>query len=285
MIQTALMVRIQKLIIGPPPIVVKPSEPVLAQYGSGLLESAARQNVINRDFCAQTDPKPLEIPADSPARLIHPVHLAAPHRDPKLLIGGRRLDAQSHHRPAECAAIQFQTVAYFQHPRGAFMRNAQFLVQVRTQGQRLRSDLNLRRAQRVGGLQGMTALYALPTTLAMSDLNVEAPHNRLLDDVFLKLGPRFIVNRWSAATLRFRRQRYGNLFVHALWEPAGAPASRNRPRSCGPAASVPSFSVCLWRMVPLAALRIVVLLQAPYAIAQSRLALFRLVVGEFRSLG
>src|SRR6266566_9919852 len=75
------------------------------------------------------------------------------------------------------------------------MRNAEFLVQVGAQGQRLRSDLYLCGAQRVGGLQGMAALDALPTTRAMSDLNIEAPHNRLLDDVFLKLRPRFVIQR------------------------------------------------------------------------------------------
>src|SRR5881628_742565 len=207
----------RELIIGPPPIVMKPSLPIFAQYRSGLLESAARQNVINRDLRAQAYPKPLEISGDSPARLIHPVDLASPHRDPKLLIGGRCLDAQSHHCPAECTTIHFQAVAYFQYPRGAFMRNAQFLVQVGAQGQCLRSDLNMRGAQRVGGLQGMAALDALSTTRAMSDLNIEAPHHRLLDDIFLELRPRFVIDRRSAATLRFRRQPYGNLFVHALW--------------------------------------------------------------------
>src|SRR5438552_5737843 len=207
----------RELIIGPPPIVMKPSLPIRAQYRGGLLKSAARKNVINRDLRAQAYPKPLEISGDSPTRLIRPVDLASPHRDPRLLIGGCCLDAQSDHRPAECATIHFHTVAHFQHPRGAFMRNAEFLVQVGAQGQRLRSDLYLCGAQRVGGLQGMAALDALPTTRAMSDLNIEAPHNRLLDDVFLKLRPRFVIDRWSAATLRFRRQPYGNLFVHALW--------------------------------------------------------------------
>src|SRR6266568_1285618 len=207
----------RELIIGPPPIVMKPSLPIPAQYRGGLLKSAARKNVINRDLRAQAYPKPLEISGDSPSRFIHPVDLASPHRDPKLLIGGRRLDAQSHHRPAESAPIDFQTVAHLQHPRGAFMRNAQFLVQMGAQGQRLRSDLHLCGAQRVGGLQGMAALDALSTTRAMSDLNVEASHNRLLDDVFLELRPCFVIDRWCAATLRFRRQRYGNLFIHALW--------------------------------------------------------------------
>src|SRR5437867_12560316 len=220
MIQTALMECFPELIIGPPPIVMKPSLPILAQYRGGLLKSAARKNVINRDLRAQAYPKPLEISGDSPTRLIHPVDLASPHRDPKLLIGGCCLDAQSHHRPAECATIHFHTVAHFQHPRGAFMRNAEFLVQVGAQGQRLRSDLSLCGAQRVGGLQGMAALYALSTTRAMSDLNIEAPHNRLLDDIFLELRPGFVIDRRSAATLRFRRQRHGNLFVHAV---------RNRP--------------------------------------------------------
>src|SRR5216117_3601057 len=163
----------RELIIGPPPIVMKPSLPIRAQYRGGLLKSAARKNVINRNFRAQAYPKPLKISGDSPTRLIHPVDLASPHRDPKLLIGGRCLDSQSHHRPAECAAIHFQTVAHFQHPRGAFMRNAQFLVQVGAQSQRLWSDLHLCSAQRVGGRQGMATLYAFPTTRAMSYLNVE----------------------------------------------------------------------------------------------------------------
>ncbi len=124
----------RELIIGPPPIVMKPSLPIRAQYRGGLLKSAARKNVINRDLRAQAYPKPLEISGDSPTRLIHPVDLASPHRDPKLLIGGCCLDAQSDHRPAECATIHFHTVAHFQHPRGAFMRNARRPTRRRSAG-------------------------------------------------------------------------------------------------------------------------------------------------------
>src|SRR5438094_612048 len=68
----------RELIIGPPPIVMKPSLPIRAQYRGGLLKSAARKNVINRDLRAQAYPKPLEISGDSPTRLIHPVDLASP---------------------------------------------------------------------------------------------------------------------------------------------------------------------------------------------------------------
>src|SRR5438094_8999398 len=192
----------RELIIGPPPIVMKPSLPIRAQYRGGLLKSAARKNVINRDLRAQAYPKPLEISGDSPTCLIHPVDLASPHRDPKLLIGGCCLDAQSDHRPAECATIHFHTVAHFQHPRGAFMRNTECLVQVGAQGQRLRSDLYLCGAQRVGGLQRMPALAAIPTTSTMSDRTNEAPHTPMLTNACMNLRPRFVINRCSAATLR-----------------------------------------------------------------------------------
>src|SRR2546426_2879478 len=76
MIQAALVERFQKLVIDSPTIMMEPSLPVLAQYRSRLFESAARQNVVNRDLRAPTHPKPAQLSGDSPTRLIHPVDLA-----------------------------------------------------------------------------------------------------------------------------------------------------------------------------------------------------------------
>src|SRR5437879_2291495 len=140
MIQTALMECFQELIIGPPPIVMKPSLPILAQYRGGLLKSAARKNVINRDLRAQAYPKPLEISGDSPTRLIHPVDLASPHRDPKLLIGGCCLDAQSDHSPGR---VRYDSLPY-RSPLSAPSRRVHAKRRVPCSGGRSRPALAVR---------------------------------------------------------------------------------------------------------------------------------------------
>jgi len=69
----------------------------------------------------------------------------------------------------------------------------------------------------------MAALHAASAAGAMSDLNIETPHDGLPHDVFLELGLSFIVDRWRARVLRLRGQRHGNLVVHPLRNrPAGA---------------------------------------------------------------
>src|SRR3989442_7058636 len=105
------------------------------------------------------------------------------------------------------------------------MRDAQFLVQMGAQRNRLRADLYLCGSQCIGGLQPMSALDTLSTTGAVTDLNIEAPHDRLLHDVFLELRLRFVVEGLCPTALRLLRQRNRDLFIHALRNRSAHPFS------------------------------------------------------------
>src|SRR5213593_3762718 len=165
------------------------------------------------------------------------------------------------------------------------MRDSHFLVHMRGQRQRFRADLHLRGSQRIRRLQWMAALHAASAAGAMSDLNIEAPHESLSHDVFLELGLSFIVDRWRATALRLRGQRYINPSRPPAPEPAGWRAFRNRTHSSVQEFGASSFSASLWRMARLDASRIAMLPQALCAIARSRLARSSVDCEVFQPLG
>ena len=51
-------------------------------------------------------------------------------------------------------------------------------VQLGHQGRHVRAELRAGRAQRIGGLQPVAALYPTPTLRAVANLNLEVPHDR-----------------------------------------------------------------------------------------------------------
>src|SRR3989442_5022945 len=70
MAQTSLVKRLDKTIVRLPAIVVEESGVVLTQYRGGLSKSTSRQNRIEGDFGAHTNPEAFQMRRDSPAGLI-----------------------------------------------------------------------------------------------------------------------------------------------------------------------------------------------------------------------
>ena len=77
-------------------------------------------------------------------------------------------------------------------------------------------------------MQRVAALSTLPTSGAMANLYVEAPDNRLTNDIFLKLRLRLIVKD-SPAAVALLWQRYWNFFIHTIGNRSPGAHSLSRP--------------------------------------------------------
>src|SRR5713101_4018661 len=199
MAQTSLVKRLDKTIVGLPAIVVEESRVILTQYRGGLSKSTSRQNRIEGDFGADTNPEPFQMRRDSPAGLIEPIDQTVTDDRLKFLIRRLRLCPQARYRAAERTAADSETITPFQNLGGTRVRGPHRGGDTRGQRQRLRSHFHVRRSQSVGCLQRVTPLDMSTAADAVPNLHIEAPHNRLPHDVFLKLRLRAVVNDLPAA--------------------------------------------------------------------------------------
>src|SRR5512145_424710 len=216
MAQTTLVKGMDKTIVGLPAIMVEESRVVLSQYRGGLSKSTSRQNGIQGDLVAHTNPEPFQMRGNPPARLIEPIDHTVTHGDLKFLIRQLRLCPQSRYRSAQRASAHGQTITPFQNLSRTLVRDPHLFGQMRGQRQRLRSHLHLCRSQGVGSLQGVAPLDMSAAAHAVADLHIEAPHYCLPHDVFLKLRPCTVVNNPPAAVGTRLWQPNRNLFIHTI---------------------------------------------------------------------
>src|ERR1700730_9004211 len=121
MTQAGLVKRMNKTIVGPPAVMVQESAVICTEYRSGLSKSTSGQNRIKGDFGADTNPEPLQMCGDSPARLIEPIHQTVTDGNLKFLIRGFGFLSQSRHRAAKRAAADSEAVAPFQDLSGTLV--------------------------------------------------------------------------------------------------------------------------------------------------------------------
>src|SRR6185295_15852123 len=171
---------------------------------------------IKGDFGADTNPEPLQMCGDSPARLIEPIHQTVTDGNLNFLIRGFGFLCQSRHRAAKRAAADSEAVAPFQDLSGTLVRDPHLFDQMRGQSESLRPDLHVRCSQSIRRLQRVPPLNVFAATGAMARFHIEPAHNRLPDDVFLKLRQRAVVNDSPAAVGTLLRQWNRNLFIHAI---------------------------------------------------------------------
>ena len=162
---------------------------------------------------------------DSPAGLIQLIDQTVTDDRLKFLIRRLRLCPQTRYRAAERTAADSETITPFQNLGGPLVRDPHLFVQMCGQSQRLRSHLHVRRSQRVGCLQRVTPLDMSTAADAVPNLYIEAPHNRLPHDVFLKLRLRAVVNDLPTAVGTLLRQSNRNLFIHSVRNSAKRPQS------------------------------------------------------------
>jgi hypothetical protein len=118
-------------------------------------------------------------PAELPAGFIGHDHRTGPHRLAQRLVGrlafGRDAVQGAHHG----ARRHLQTETLPKQGRDLAEGHAELLIELDRQRDRVRAELDARRAERIRGLQRMPALHPPLTPLTGADVNVEAPHHRL----------------------------------------------------------------------------------------------------------
>ena len=216
MAQTSLVKGMGEPIVGLPAIMVEESRVVLSQYRGGLSKSTSGQNGIQGDLLAHTNPEPYQMRGHSPASLIEPIDQTVTHGDLKFLVGRFGFLAQSLQRTAQRASAHCQTITPLQNLSYTLVGDPHLFVQMRRQRQRLRPHLHLRCSQCVGSLQGVASLNMATAVHTVPDLHIEAPHNGALNDVFLKLWMRAVVNDPPATVGTPLRQPNPNLFIHTI---------------------------------------------------------------------
>src|SRR5438128_10535820 len=98
---------------------------VLTQHRGGLRKPTSRQDRIDGDFVADTNPKPLEPRGNSPAGLIELVDQTVTNGGLKCLIGRFAVLPQSRHRAAYRAAADSQTISPRPNRRASIRATAQ----------------------------------------------------------------------------------------------------------------------------------------------------------------
>src|SRR5712691_1817933 len=96
------------------------------------------------------------------------------------------------------------------------MESSLGLVHQHSQGDSLRSHLHRCRSDGIGGLQRVSALYALLTLLTAADGNVEAPHPGAPHDLFLVLRFHPFDRERPSAIGALRRRLDLDLFVYMI---------------------------------------------------------------------
>ena len=129
---------------------------------------------------------------------------------------------------------------------------AEPLVEEPGEGDRLRPQVHGRRAERIGGLQGMAAVHPAPALRALSNVDVKATHARSLHgELFLELG-RAADAAHRPVTVRARgrqRRRVGLVDVRGPRATGAAAIGRPalRPGRCGCVLRVPRANGAAWR--------------------------------------
>lgn len=149
----------------------------------------AGQDRVDRRLRRDPDPQPVQHGVDAPTRFIDGDDGTAAHGRTQRVVGRLRLARRAMDRLHQPAARDRQAEAVAQQRRDLAGGEAEPLVEEHGDGHRLRPQLCRRRAQRIGGLQGMPALHAAPALRALANVDVKATHaGPLHGELFLVLG-------------------------------------------------------------------------------------------------
>src|SRR5579884_889635 len=157
-----------------PAVALQHAREVLAENLRGVLIPAAGDQIHRHAAVADERPQPLLARGDPPAGLVRGDHRAVADRQRQRLVGRLqrlRLAGDRLHHPAR----RDLDPELGQRPRRLLGREPQFLVQLRRERHRPRSEHRSRRTKRVGGLVRMTALMAFATTATAPAIDAETP--------------------------------------------------------------------------------------------------------------
>ena len=151
---------------------------VEANDRGGLRQPTPRQNGIHVVVRRRPHPEPLQDRLDAPARFIDGHHRTAADLGAQRGIGGLRPPRRAVHRLHHAAARDRQPEPVAQQGGNLAVGQAVALIEQHGERHGLRAEVHRGGAERVGGLQRMTALHAPAAVRALADLNAEGAHHR-----------------------------------------------------------------------------------------------------------
>lgn len=207
---------VREAVVGAPAVVMQEAVVVFAQKRGGLREAASGLDGKDGHVFGDRDPQPVRLRRHAPARLIEPGQQTRARGLHEPVIRRCGVLAQSQHRAADSAATGLQPIAMVQHLGDVRVGEAQLLGQLCGQRDRLRPQLDVRRAEGVGRLQRMPALHVPAAVPAVADLHIEPAHDGAPHDVFLKLWPGVGGHDPAPAAITRRRQRHLDRLVDSV---------------------------------------------------------------------
>ena len=221
--QTRLVECAAEAAIRRPPVAHEHAGEVGPEDGCRIVEPATGANRVDRGLWRGEGPQPVADRTDAPARLVWCDHRAAPHLPAQRGVTRRGLASRSVKHMREAARRDGDTELRLQQVRDLGQRHPQVRVQLHDERDGLRTQLHAGRPQRIGGLQSVAALDAPATESAVTDLDVEAPHDGAHHpEVFLVLRGHAGHHQRAAAVGTRRRHRRPVNFVNVR-RPLAAP--------------------------------------------------------------
>ena len=224
--ETRLMGGLFELPIRLPAVALQDARVVDADHGRRLRQSAAGLNRIDGRLGRDERPEPLEVGVHAPARFIRGDDRTAADRRPQRRIRRLRLARRAMDGVDQSAARDRQTEAVAQQRRDFAVGQPETFIEQHRQRDRLRPPLDRSGAERIRGLQRMTALHAAPAPDALTDVDVKGAHDRALHrQLFLILrGDAHRAHRAVAVWAPLRQARLVCLIDLRWRSPVGARA-------------------------------------------------------------
>lgn len=191
------MRRVDKLSVRRPAVALQDAGVVGPEHPRRLGKAAPVFNRVGGGVRGGKGPEPVRMAPDFPAGFIGRDHGAAPDLCAERRVGRLRLVRRAMDRVHQAAARDGEAEAIAEQGCDPAEGEAALFVEDHGEGDGLRAQLHGGRAERIGGLQRMTALHAPPTVPALADRDP-----KLVDDGALH-GQVFLVLRHDAA-LRHR---------------------------------------------------------------------------------
>lgn len=200
--QTRLMNRAIEPAIGRPAIAHERAGEVGAEDRGGLLESATRQDRIDRRVRRGEGPEPVQATAHFPSGFIGADDLALADLGAQPVIGGTRAGGGAVQRVHEPAGRDVEPKAIAKQGADFSDRQSQMRVQDGCERHGLRSEVRRRRAQGRRRLQGMPRLHAAATGRTATNLDRERADDRAHDGEIFLILPRGARAAQASATMR-----------------------------------------------------------------------------------
>ena len=237
---------VQRVLVAPvhlPPVAHEHAGVVGPQHGGGIVEPAAGTDRIDRRVRRGVRPQPMTPAADAPAGLVRGDDRRVADLLAEFLVGRRGVAGGAVEQAGETARGDVEVERVAQQVGDLRQRDAHLGVHFDHEADDSGAELYAGRTQRVGGLQGVSALHPPPALRAVPDLDIETPHKGAhLRQFFLILRRHpGHVNRAAAVRTRRRHRRREGLVdlsraraaalptVACASPPSGMPAATLRP--------------------------------------------------------